>query len=43
MALTLLAERREPSGECLIDAALPEGSRPTATKQERKPPLTQFG
>ena len=32
MALTLLAERRKPSGECLINAATPEGSRPAATR-----------
>jgi len=32
MAIILLAERRKPSGECLINAAKPEGSRPAATK-----------
>ncbi len=32
MALTLLAERRKPSGEQPLNAAKPEGSRPAATK-----------
>ena len=36
MALTLLAERRKPSGECLINAAKPEGSRPAATRSQSK-------
>ena len=36
MALTLLAERRKPSGECLINTAKPEGSRPAATRTQSK-------
>ncbi len=34
MPLTLLAERRNPSGECLINTAKPEGSRPAATRTQ---------
>jgi len=34
--LTLLAERRKPSGECLINATTPEGSRPAAKKTQSK-------
>ena len=36
MALTLLAERRKPFGECLINTAKPGGSRPAATKTNPK-------
>ena len=32
--LTLLAERRKPSGECSVNAAKPEGSRPAATESQ---------
>ena len=39
MALTLLAERRKPSGECLINTAKPEGSRPAATRTQSQPSL----
>ena len=34
--LTLLAERRKPSGECPVYAAKPEGSRPAATETQSK-------
>ena len=36
MALTLLAERREPSGEWPVNAAKPEGSRPSDTETKSK-------
>ena len=36
MALTLLAERRKPSGERPVNASKPEGSRPTAAKTGSK-------
>ena len=34
--LSLLAEQRKPSGECRINVAKPEGSRPAATKAQPK-------
>ena len=36
IALTLLAERRKPSGECLLHTAKPEGLRLAATKTQSK-------
>jgi len=36
MVLTLLAERRKPSGECRLKVAKPEGSRPAATNAKSK-------
>ncbi len=35
-SLTLLAERRKPSGELPLNTAKPEGSRPFATKAHSK-------
>ncbi len=36
MALTLLAERREPSGEWPLNDAKPAGWRPSATETQSK-------
>ncbi len=36
MALTLLAERREPSGDCTVNEAKPAGWRPSATETQSK-------
>ncbi len=36
MALTLLAERREPSGEWPVDDGKPAGWRPSATETQSK-------